>query len=161
MILNPDESILLEAGDGFQSYLWQDGSFESTYLVDAKDANQNDPYYFVETFDGYCKSSDTIKIEVLYIWVPEVITPNSDFYNDVFLPDLTTWNAINKHSIIVYNRWGEKVWESSNFPEGWDGKLNGNYVADGTYFWVLEVYYGPTNVKQVLQGSLTIVGSNN
>ncbi len=63
--------------------------------------------------------------------------------------------------MMVFNRWGEKVWESSDFPSGWDGKQNGRYVAEGTYFWVLEVYYGTDNIKKVYKGSLTVLGTNN
>lgn len=159
-VLHPNESVLLDVGEGFQSYLWQDGSTDNAFLVDANNAINEDPKYFVEIYDGYCKSSDTIHIEILYIWVPSVITPNNDFQNEIFQPDLNTWNGINSHSIIVFNRWGEKVWESDNFPLGWDGKINGSLVANGTYFWVLEVFYGPTNIKQVLKGSLTILGAN-
>ena len=62
--------------------------------------------------------------------------------------------------MIVFNRWGEKVCESTDFETGWDGKQNGRYVAEGTYFWVLEVYYGSNNIKQILKGSLTVLGSN-
>lgn len=158
-ILHPNESVQLDAGEGFLTYLWQDGSTNNTFLVEANNAINEDPKYFVEIYDGFCKSSDTIQIEILYIWVPSVITPNNDFQNEIFQPDLDTWNGINSHSIIVFNRWGEKVWESDNFPMGWDGKSNGSLVANGTYFWVLEVFYGPTNIKQVFKGNLTIIGT--
>ncbi|MCD4732399.1 MAG: gliding motility-associated C-terminal domain-containing protein [Bacteroidales bacterium] len=93
--------------------------------------------------------------------IPMVITPNGDGANDTFKPG-DGWSAINNHKIIVFNRWGEKVWESSDFTSGWDGKnKNGNYVTDGTYFWVLEVLYGPDNVKRVYKGSLTVFGTSN
>jgi gliding motility-associated-like protein len=61
--------------------------------------------------------------------------------------------------MTIYNRWGGKVWETNDFPSGWDGKQNGSYVADGTYFWVLEITYGPENLKQVLKGSVTVLGA--
>ena len=71
------------------------------------------------------------------------------------------WAAVKDHTIMVFNRWGEKVWESGNFLSGWDGKQNGHYVADGTYYWILEVYYGDDNVKKVFKGTLTVVGASN
>ncbi len=70
-----------------------------------------------------------------------------------------SWNGITKHHISIFNRWGEQVWESENFEDGWDGKQNGITVADGTYFWVLEVYYGPDNLKHVQKGNVTVLGS--
>ncbi|RLD65283.1 MAG: hypothetical protein DRI95_09080 [Bacteroidetes bacterium] len=47
--------------------------------------------------------------------------------------------------------WGKKKWESDNFLLGWDGKLNGSFVAEGTYFWILEAFYDHTNIKQILK----------
>jgi len=99
-------------------------------------------------------------VELFEVWVPKVITPNGDGVNDIFLPDLQKWEGIKKHEMIVFNRWGEKVWESSDFESGWDGKRNGRYVAEGTYFWLLEVYYGPELTKQTVTGSLTILGTD-
>jgi len=62
--------------------------------------------------------------------------------------------------MMVFNRWGEKIWESNDFEAGWDGKRNGRYVSDGTYYWILDVYYGPENLKQTLKGSLTVLGTD-
>jgi gliding motility-associated-like protein len=70
------------------------------------------------------------------------------------------WSGINQHTIQVFNRWGEKVWESNNFPQGWDGKKNGKFVAEGTYFWVLEIKIGQNNIQRKYKGSLTIMGAS-
>ncbi len=78
----------------------------------------------------------------------------------MFKADPERWSGINQHTMIVFNRWGEKVWESNDFVTGWDGKQNGRNVAEGTYFWILEVAYGSENIKQVLKGSLTVLGIN-
>ena len=101
-----------------------------------------------------------IMIELYQIWVPKVITPNGDGENDKFRADPESWSGINQHTMQVFNRWGEKVWESTDFETGWDGKQNGKNVAEGTYFWILEVYYGNDNIKQVLKGSLTVLGAS-
>jgi gliding motility-associated-like protein len=89
-----------------------------------------------------------------------VITPNGDGSNDYFKPDQKCWQGINQHKMMVFNRWGEKIWESNDFEAGWDGKRNGRYVSDGTYYWILDVYYGPENLKQTLKGSLTVLGTD-
>jgi len=157
-ILFPGESVTLDAGD-FVSYVWDHGWDQRYYQVKFEDIDENDTIY-VEVFDGHCKNSDYIIIEVFNVEIPIVITPNGDNFNDRFEPKEEGWNGINNHKMLVYNRWGEKVWESSDFPGGWDGKRNGRYVAEGTYFWVLEVYYGPKSLKKVYKGSLTILDTN-
>ena len=156
-VLVEGQSITLNAGAGFDTYLWQDGSSGQFYEVTTGALNPENPYYFVEVSKDGCTNSDTLKIVLFEVWVPQVITPNSDQKNDIFQPDPEHWQGINKHHIEVFNRWGEKVWESEDFQSGWDGKRNGRPVADGTYFWVLEVYYGGENIKQTIKGSLTII----
>jgi gliding motility-associated-like protein len=39
---------------------------------------------------------------------------------------------------VVYNRWGEKVFETKNINEGWNGKYNGEACNPGVYVWYLE-----------------------
>ncbi len=158
-IILPGQTIQLDAGSGFDTYLWQDGSDGQYYLITENNIDAENPYYSVEVTEGPCKSSDSVKIELFSVWVPQVITPNGDGRNDVFKPDMGKWQGINKHKMTVFNRWGEEVWESEDFPSGWDGKQNGRYVADGTYYWILDVYYGPQNIKQSLKGSLTVLSS--
>jgi gliding motility-associated-like protein len=158
-VIFPGQTIELDAGEGRDSILWQDGSGGQYFVVTENNIDPDNPYYYVEVTEGICKSSDTIKIELFEVWVPKVITPNGDSYNERFEPDPERWQGINRHRIIVFNRWGEQVWESEDFPSGWDGKQNGRYVAEGTYFWVLDVYYGSKDIKQTLKGSLTILGT--
>lgn len=158
-ILQTGEVIELDAGDGHDTYLWQDGSMNRYYQVTFDNADPDNPYYYVEVTDGPCKSSDTTKIELLKVKIPNVITPNGDGVNDIFLPMEGSWSGVSKHHIEIFNRWGEKVWESDNFSEGWDGRRNGTYVADGTYFWVLEIYYGDNDVSRQLKGTLTVIGA--
>ena len=159
VLLNPDESIELDAGFGYDSYLWQDGSVNQFYLVSPDNVNMQDPNYSVEVMMGPCMGSDTVEVFLFIVELPIVFTPNNDGANDFFLPMDNSWNGITSHHISVFNRWGEEVWESESFENGWDGKRNGNTVADGTYFWVLEVYYGPDNLKQVQKGNVTVLGS--
>ncbi len=158
-VIFPGQTIELDAGEGHDSIFWQDGSGDRYFVVTENNIDPDDPYYWVAVTEGICASYDSIKIELFEVWVPKVITPNGDSYNERFEPDPERWQGINRHRIIVFNRWGEQVWESEDFPSGWDGKQNGRYVAEGTYFWVLDVYYGSQDIKQSLKGSLTILGT--
>jgi gliding motility-associated-like protein len=161
--LFPGESVTLEAETGFSSYIWNGSASQSnTFTISYEDIipYANDSTITLEVEDGFtCKNSDQIVIEVYLIDIPTVMTPNGDGKNDYFAP--TDWTGINQHKMMVFNRWGEKVWESSDFQSGWDGKQGGHYVADGSYYWVLEVNYGTDNIKKVYKGSLTILGTNN
>ncbi|MCF8369917.1 MAG: gliding motility-associated C-terminal domain-containing protein [Bacteroidales bacterium] len=158
-LLFPDESITLDAGV-FESYEWNnDSNLNSQFYTVTSENAVDTSTIFVEVFDGLCYNKDDVFIEVFYVKIPAVITPNGDGDNDTFEPFEEGWAGIHEHTISVFNRWGEKVWESNDFPSGWDGKQNGRYVAEGTYYWILEVKYGPENLSKSYKGSLTVIGT--
>ncbi len=155
----PGETVQLDAGMGYDTYLWQNGSTEEILSIDANTVAPPNDIYTVDVTLGTCKSSDSVKVEFFDVAVPLVITPNGDGLNDIFRPFPGKWLGINQSHMEVFNRWGERIWVSDDFESGWDGKQNGKVVSDGTYYWLLEVYYGPQELKKVLKGSLTVLGS--
>ena len=156
-LITPGEEIQLDGGEEFDAWLWQDGYQNRIYVVNSENYDFELPYYSVEVSLGPCKSSDTAYIELFDIKIPNVFTPNADQNNDRFQPFVENWHGIHSHHISVFNRWGEKVWESDHFEEGWDGKRNGSYVAEGTYFWILEVKYGLSEASMELKGTVALL----
>jgi gliding motility-associated-like protein len=67
-----------------------------------------------------------------YFNVPNAFTPNGDGLNDTFRP-VATGELIRQFSMVIYNRWGQMVFETSDYSGGWDGK---NAPA-GVYGWVI------------------------
>ena len=67
-------------------------------------------------------------------FAPNTFSPNNDNLNDVFLPNGIGWNK-NKFELRVYNRWGEKIFFTKRFDEGWDGILHGTMVPNDVYVW--------------------------
>ena len=156
--LDPGQAIILDAGPGFDGYLWQDGSTGQYFEVTGDGYDPGDPWYRVEGSVATCNASDSVKVEYFLVWVPNVITPNGDGKNDVFRADPERWGAISSHKMTVYNRWGEIVWESEDFLTGWDGRKNGQVVSNGTYFWVLEVSNGGVGQHLTYKGTLSVIG---
>lgn len=77
----------------------------------------------------------TIIIENFELIIPNVFTPNADNTNDVFS---ITHEGVKTLDIVIFNRWGARIYEGSMLTTGWDGKmLNGKYAEDGTYYYVL------------------------
>lgn len=79
-------------------------------------------------------ANDTIMIEVApdcQVIVPNVFTPNSDGKNDEFK---VTGNGVKSYSITIYNRWGEKVYESNDIESSWTGQG----AHDGTYYFIMK-----------------------
>lgn len=64
---------------------------------------------------------------------PNAFSPNGDGYNDVFRAK-EGWKSILSFQAVVFNRWGQKIYEWNDPEGGWDGKQHGCTVADGVYF---------------------------
>ena len=82
-----------------------------------------------------CKAEDfDISVSESMLQVPNVFTPNGDGTNDEFR---VVYRSIKEFHIWVYNRWGHKVYESTDPSKGWDGTINGKPAAEGAYYYVI------------------------
>ncbi|MCY7292937.1 MAG: gliding motility-associated C-terminal domain-containing protein, partial [Ferruginibacter sp.] len=70
------------------------------------------------------------------IFVPTAFTPNSDYKNDFLKPIPRGIKQLNYFKI--YNRYGNVVFSSTNFTNGWDGKFNGELQNTGSFIWISE-----------------------
>jgi gliding motility-associated-like protein len=73
------------------------------------------------------------------IYVPNAFTPNADGLNDIFQPK---GFGIVKYEINIFDRWGEKVYHTKNFEEGWDGTFQGHgtkILEEGSYTWLINL----------------------
>ena len=72
------------------------------------------------------------------VFIPNTFTPDMDGNNDYFLPKIT-FASPNKYLIKIFNRWGNVVFESTDYTEAWDGKTkNGKPVQTGTYIYYIK-----------------------
>ena len=133
-------------------YLWQDNSSNPSFTVTQLGT------YWVKITVNYCSKTDSINIESkdcdIILEIPNVFTPNSDGINEYFHPKEV--NGIKQATLIIYNRWGRKLFETNNIFTGWDGKYNGKVCSDGTYFWIIE-FTSISNQSKTLNGSLTLI----
>jgi len=100
-------------------------------------------------------------IEEFSYVLPNVITPNGDGYNDVFEPKVKGADLIVSAKTVIFNRWGNILWDSDDPFIRWDGKSKQTNMdcPPGTYFYVCEItYMGETGEEHLrFQGSITIV----
>ena len=87
--------------------------------------------------DTICKS--TIMVEPYLIYVPNTFTPDGDEFNNTFFPVFPPNYNLAGYSMLIFNRWGELIFESQDTELGWDGTYNGRLVQDGTYTWKIAV----------------------
>tara|TARA_B110000240_G_scaffold151067_1_gene167374 strand:+ start:716 stop:2083 length:1368 start_codon:yes stop_codon:yes gene_type:complete len=142
------ETLTLDVTTTNATYLWQDNSTNPTLNVTQQGT------YWAEVIINNCSEADTIIIieedcEII-LEMPNVFTPNSDGINDIFVPIIS--KGIVSMNTIIYNRWGNKIYETNDLLVEWDGQD----VSDGVYFWIVN-YTDINDVKNNLKGHVTIL----
>ena len=170
--------------DSTQVYKEEDGRFVRIATVTGMaytdtDVESDETYrYYVRTFGHYTiegvmhplvnySAIKTVRIgheeptEEFSYTLPNVITPNGDGFNDVFEPKVTGLSLITGAKTVIFNRWGNILWDTDDPLIQWDGKSKQTKMdcPPGTYFYVTDItYVGVTGEESLhLQGSITIV----
>ena len=142
---------------GASGYIWNFG--------DGSLSNEENPnHYFQgitsgETITLLASTSmgcmDSISIEIpanlgeIY-YIPNTFTPDGDKYNQVFKPVFTAGFSFEGYEMLIYNRWGELLFESQNPYVGWDGSygLEGLDCPSGTYSYKISIK--PQDKEEIL-----------
>jgi len=123
---------VLDAGEGMASYLWNTG--ESTHEITIS----LEGLYWVEMIsvaDCYGIDSVFIKIPTECIYIPNAFTPDGDGLNETFRAYSRC--PISYYQMLIYNRWGEQLFESHDISVGWDGTKNGKLCPSDAYVYVI------------------------
>jgi gliding motility-associated-like protein len=113
-------------------------------------------YTLVTRYNGVCSISDTIRVKVYSlhrIYVPNAFTPNGDGVNDIFYVFPIGVKYID---LRIFDRWGEKVFESEDETRGWDGKYRSSIQEPGVYVYVLDVIFNDGYTVHD-KGSITLI----
>ena len=144
IIEHPDHGTVLVMPDNTIQYEPDEG-----YCNDGEDEPLDQFIYEVCTaFE--CKStmvSVLVKCDGLIIY--NGFSPNGDGVNDTFKID--GLEAYESHKLMVFNRWGNKVLQTDNYNNDWDGYWDDKRLPFGTYFYVLELNGGETWMSGYLQ----------
>jgi gliding motility-associated-like protein len=154
VLLYSGSSINLHAGGGFWEYEWSNGSADSIIQV----SSGGDYSVRVKDFNC-CYNSDTTTVKLFQYFFPNAFTPNNDGLNDIFRVVGLYRNIDLK--LIIFDRWGQEVFESDSVDKGWDGTFNGQPCPAGVYSWRAFVnFLGQdivTNGKVEFKGSVTLI----
>ena len=148
----------------------QDSAF---VLIDYSDAPDIDPHDTLVTFlepsgsfqagltqgdmdvwvIDLCGSEAILNVSVIACdtEIPNVFSPNNDGTNDYFrIPGI---EGFPNSGLEIYNRWGNLIFQSTDYGGAWDGRINTEPVSDGTYYYILrrsdgEDFYGPLTITR-------------
>ena len=127
------ENVVLNGTFPTATYWWQDGSSNPTFEVSDLGV------YWVRVVAKGCVGFDTILVEEgdceYTIIIPNVFSPNNDGHNELF--KVLTYRD-EPFSMLIYNRWGQKLYETTQLNDGWDGRTTaGRKSPEGTYFYII------------------------
>ena len=93
----------------------------------------------------------------LLYWVPNTFTPNGDEFNTMWGPVFNGPYDEQDFHLVVFNRWGNLIWESRDAAQRWNGHYAGRLVPDGVYTWVINFGLLASDDRKILHGHVTIL----
>jgi gliding motility-associated-like protein len=146
------------SASGGNAYVWSPSSGLSCSTCQYTIANVTETtiFYVTVTDTNGCLSIDSVEVkieEINNIYIPNVFSPNDDGHNDVLFVRGTAYQDI---SFRIFNRWGEKVFETTDIAKGWDGKQKGKLLNPGVFVYQL-IYTDWQNIKQEKSGNVTLI----
>ena len=97
-----------------------------------------------------------VRDQTIY-YVPNAFTPDGDDINNVFLPIMSVGVDPQEYQLEIYNRWGEKLFESNDYTIGWDGTYGGKIVKEGMYTWKIKFTEMKTDHKITEKGAVILL----
>ncbi len=90
-------------------------------------------------------------------YMPNAFTPNNDGLNDDFVP-VGIFLGIQSYTMTIWNRWGDKIYTTTDFSSGWNGQRNntGATAPPGVYVYVVN-YVNPKGEPITLKGHCTLL----
>lgn len=144
------------ANPGNYTFLWTPGAYlNSTTVLNPVSTPDVPVTYTITATDKitFCEGADAVLVNpISKLYIPTAFTPNNDGRNDAWrIPGLALYpDAV----VSVYNRWGQKIYESKNYYNyPWNGYYNGMQIP-GVYVYVIKLY---PDKPEVIKGTVTLL----
>ena len=144
------DEIILNPGD-FATYLWQDGSTESTFK-----AHNNGLYSVIVSNSYNCTGSDNVMLIhkcPTTVYIPNSFSPTGDGHNDLFF---VVADNIATFELLIYNRWGAEVFRTNDISGAWDGTYKGTPCTQDYYNYQLKITDNDQRIR-TFSGMLLLV----
>jgi gliding motility-associated-like protein len=155
---------------GASTYLWDFGDSTTSTTENPQHDYTGNPIanytvMLIATSDLGCVDTayQTIQLtEELIFYVPNAFTPDGDEYNNLFKPVFYSGFDPYDFSLLVFDRWGEIIFESNDATIGWDGSYGANdtnngIAQNGTYTWKIEFKSSVTDERKIVLGHVNLL----
>jgi gliding motility-associated-like protein len=146
-------TLLLKSIQSYNSYLWSNSQTGNAITISKPGE------YWLQVTDKYqCKGRDTILVNpkecMEGFYIPSAFTPDGDGKNDLFYP--LVFGEVKDYHFTVFNRWGEKVFESKQLGKGWNG-MTGSLRQDSNVFVWTCSYTLAGKERKLEKGSVMLI----
>jgi len=138
-LINARDEVQLQAS-GADFYYWQPSRWLSSDTLANPLANPQAPiiYQVIGTNEYGCTDSAEVTIKINEdLFVPNAFTPNGDGVNDRFRVENIGYQGIE--AFHIFNRWGERIYQTLDGANGWDGTQHGRQADMGTYYYYIRL----------------------
>lgn len=157
----PADVLFVNTSTGAMNYLWL---VDSTLVAETENLTHEFvlPGSYTVTLiaadAGGCTDMYSLTIEVTMeasLYVPNAFTPDNDGINEVFR---AYGQEFDDFRLIIFNRWGDQVFESDDMQRGWNGdsKGSGYYAQNDVYMWVI-TYTNPRGRREQKSGHVVLI----
>jgi gliding motility-associated-like protein len=96
--------------------------------------------------------------DVIIFYVPNIFTPDGDLFNETWKPIFFSGYDPFDFHLMIFNRWGEIIWESYDANAGWNGHYgDGGLVDDATFIWQLDFKETMSDKRHTHRGHVTVL----
>jgi gliding motility-associated-like protein len=164
LTITPYYSIM--QGDSIQLFATGSGLFSWTPGNTLNCVNCSNPIASPEETTNYCvtvsDNNDCLSTECVLvsvqipasIFIPNAFTPDANGLNDVFRPVL---NEVHNYTLLIFNRWGEKLFESNSVDQGWNGFYKGHLCEQDVYVYKISYIENADGSTHEKIGDVTLV----
>lgn len=156
LVLEGGQTVLLATATGNQlTYVWTPNlhfAGNNQILQPTVMGVDDIRYLLTVTAQGNCKDTSSVFVKVLkFPAVPNIFSPNGDGIHDTWLIEyLDTYPG---STVDIYNRYGQHIYHSNGYSIPWDGKINGQAVPVGTYYYIID----PKNGRKKMAGYVDVI----
>jgi gliding motility-associated-like protein len=162
-VTNP-EIHFINTSSNASSYTWSFGDganstvFSPTHEYDEVASNYTVQLVATNAFGCSDTARTVVRVlDELVYYIPNTFTPNGDERNNTFQPVFTSGFDPYNFTLLIFNRWGEVLFESKDAKIGWDGTYNGVLVQEGIYSWTV-TFKDPNNDRKFrANGHVTLI----
>jgi len=165
-IINAGSDVVIDLGDNTNlnatgsngNYNWIPPTWLSCPTCPSTSSTPDETitYTVIVVDSNGCSASDQVTVFVEFenvIWVPNIFSPNGDGNNDILF---VRGKGVAQLNFFVYDRWGEKVFETTNIDQGWNGKFRGKEMNKAVFVYYLEATFIDGS-KITKKGDVTLI----